>query len=117
MTMARHVGRLLLDHAARRLSPGRRPWADPMRQEVESIEDDWAALRRAAGCVAASYSERITVMRIAPVFPLLAMVALLLFMLLGYALGGGHLDVILEALPHNLLVVGLGALATTWVLT
>lgn len=40
-------------------------WAEAMHQEVLNIDSDFAALRWAAGCVYASYSERIKAM-IAP---------------------------------------------------
>jgi flagellar motor component MotA len=117
MSGARFIAQILSDHAAGQLSLGRRAWAEPMRQEVDSIENDWAALRWAVGCVAASYSERITAMSTASLSPLFSMVALVFFLFGGYFLASGNFEVILEALPHTLITVVLGALATTWILT
>jgi hypothetical protein len=49
----------LVRHAASVLPPNREHWADAMAAELAHIPDDAAALKWAAGCVIASYSERI----------------------------------------------------------
>lgn len=115
--LTRLMAHALAHHAARGLPFERTAWAEPMRQEVDAIEDDLAALRWAAGCVVATYSERITTMSLAPLSPVLGLVAVIAFLLGGYALAGGNLDVIIEALPHELFTIVLGALAATTILT
>ncbi len=117
MNLARHMAHGLVHHAARGLPWARTAWAEPMRQEVDSIEDDLAALRWAAGCLVATYSERITTMRLASLSPVIGLVALLVFVFGGYWIIGGHIDVIVEALPHELTIIVLAALAATSILT
>ncbi len=114
---ARFTAHLLVRHAARRLPFARAAWAEPMRREVDSLESDLAALRWAAGCVIATYSERIDLMRAASFAPLLGAVALTVIVFGGYALSGGSLTVILEALPPISMTVVFGSLAATSILT
>lgn len=117
MSFARHMAHALAHHAASGLPWERAAWAEPMRQEVDSIEDDLAALRWAAGCVVATYSERINAMGTASLPPLLGLVALFAFVFGGYMMVGGHIGVIIESLPHYTIVIGLGALAASSILT
>lgn len=56
-------------------------------------------------------------MSLAPLSPVLGLVAVIAFLLGGYALAGGNLEVILEALPHELFTIVLGALAASTILT
>lgn len=114
---ARFTAHLLVRHAARRLPFTRAAWAEPMRHEVDSLESDLAALRWAAGCVIATYSERIDLMRAASFAPLLGAVALTVIVFGGYLISGGSLKVILEALPTISMTVVFGSLAATSILT
>ena len=45
-------------HAANVLPESRSDWAQAMNNELEHVEDDFAALRWATGCILASYIER-----------------------------------------------------------
>ena len=115
--IARHLAHALANHAAGTLPWARASWAAPMRQEVDAIEDDLAALRWAAGCVVATYSERITTMSLAPLSPLLSLAALIAFVFGGFVFSGGNMAPIVQSLPHELIMIGLGALAASTVLT
>ncbi len=117
MSFARQLAHGLVHHAARGLRWERSAWAEPMRHEVDSIEDDLTALRWAAGCVVATYSERITTMSTASLSPILWLLALLMFVFGGYVMVGGHIMVIVESLPHELTTIVLAALAVSGILT
>jgi hypothetical protein len=62
-SFTRCCARRLAAHAARVLPPDRADWARAMRSEIDHLSRDSAALRWAAGAVAASYLERINLMR------------------------------------------------------
>lgn len=113
----RHVAGLLAHHAANILPRRRAAWAEALRNEVEFIENDVAALRWAAGCVMASYAERINPMSNASISPVFGVVAVMVFVFGGYWLAGGHSDVIFHALPHNLTVIVLAAAAAVGIRT
>ena len=117
MSFARQLAHGLVHHAAHGLRWERTAWAEPMRREVDAIEDDLTALRWAAGCVVATYSERITTMSTASLSPVFWLLALLVFVFGSYVMVGGHIGVILEALPHELMTILLGALAVSCILT
>jgi hypothetical protein len=54
----RWLSSTFIAHASNVLPPGRLPWAEAMKNELEHIEGDVEALRWAAGCLIASYLER-----------------------------------------------------------
>jgi hypothetical protein len=62
--LVRVIAARLVAHAARVLPRGRSDWARAMQTEIEHIASNSAALRWAAGCVYASYAERMRVMQI-----------------------------------------------------
>ena len=55
---ARRLARRLMLHAANVLPESRSDWAQAMNNELEHVEDNFAALRWATGCILASYIER-----------------------------------------------------------
>jgi len=57
MTGKRRIAQALMRHAAG-IMPAR-DWGEAMQGELHAIEDDQVALRWAAGCVIAGYSERL----------------------------------------------------------
>lgn len=105
------LARRLAHHAANVLPRHRAAWGEAIRNEVEFIESDTAALRWAAGCVIASYAERINPMSNAAISPVFGVTAVMVFVFGGYWLIGGHTNVIVEALPYNLTIIVLGAAA------
>ena len=115
--MMRHIAALLVRHAAGTLPGHRAQWAVPMQHEVDAIENDMAALRWAVGCVVASYTERTHGMKTTSLQPLAGMIGAIVMLFGGFLLAGGNVRVILEALPTTLITVGLGALATTAIVT
>ena len=116
-SLARYLAFALAHHAVRLLPPRRAAWSEPMRHEVESIESDFAALRWSVGCVVASYSEGVKTMNTSSFSVFLGVVGLLVLVFGGFMLAGGQVGVIVEALPHQLITVLGGALATTFILT
>jgi hypothetical protein len=98
----RWLSSTFIAHASNVLPPGRLPWAEAMKNELEHIEGDVEALRWAAGCLIASYLERGgrkmnqsfgTLVRKPSAFLPLAMSITALALLAGayiFALAGGH---------------------------
>ena len=57
-TLCRHMAKALMRHAARIMPAREKNWGEAMQNELQVIEDDQVALRWAAGCAIAGYSER-----------------------------------------------------------
>jgi flagellar motor component MotA len=115
--LARRIAHILAGHAAQRLPSQRAAWGDPMRAEVDAIENDLAALQWAAGCLLATYGERITPMKTMSFAPLAGAAGLIAFVFGVYAISGGPLQIIAEAMPPLSLTIVLGALAVTSILS
>jgi hypothetical protein len=64
-SLARRTALAFMAHAGRMLPAEHLPWAEAMRQELHHIENDFEALKWAAGCVLASYAERIRLLDVA----------------------------------------------------
>jgi len=108
ISITRRIALALTGHAARVLPLARRSWAEAMEMEILVIERDADALSWAAGCVFASYLERIVAMnllhtrgaRIVLVFPVIFLAAREFFapiLTLAYRLQGTGLARILGA--------------------
>ena len=54
-SFARNLSRVVMSHAARALPRAVREWNEDMANEFEAIENDWAALDWAVGCVLTAY--------------------------------------------------------------
>lgn len=115
--MIRPLAELLVRYATGRMPASDQAWARAMQHEVDSIENDYAALHWAAGCVFATYSGRVNPMRMAPVSALLGVLILLVMVIGGYAAFGGALIILFEAFPASVVTVVLGALAATLIRT
>ena len=61
-SVARHFATRLAAHAEKALPRSRTDWASAMRNEVDHISGDHAALKWALGCLFASYTERMRTM-------------------------------------------------------
>jgi hypothetical protein len=59
-SFARNLGRVVMNYAARVLPRALREWNEEMASEFEAIENDWAALDWAVGCVLAAYYAKIS---------------------------------------------------------
>lgn len=57
-SVVRRLATAFMQHAADVIPESRADWAHAMRNELEHIEGDFAALRWAMGCVMASYVEK-----------------------------------------------------------
>jgi len=114
---ARPLATVLAHHAANCLPHSRAAWADAIRHEVEFIDNDKAALRWAAGCVLASYAERINPMSNAAISPILSAGAMMAFIFGAYIFHGGHMEMIFAGLPTNLVLIVLGAAAVVSIRT
>lgn len=58
----RRIANALMGHAANVMPSRKMDWGRAMQNELEAIDDDRVALRWAAGCVLAGYSERLNVL-------------------------------------------------------
>lgn len=117
MTIARALAEILAGHAARALPAARAAWSDPMRAEVDAIDNDLDALTWASGCLIATYGERMSSMKSIALAPLAATAGFIVFVFGGYILSGGPMHIIAEAVPTLSLTVVLGALAVTGILS
>ena len=57
-SFVRQIAFVLMAHASRVLPPARAAWGEAMKNELGHIENDFEAVKWAAGCVAAGYLER-----------------------------------------------------------
>jgi hypothetical protein len=102
----------LIVHAGRMLPDRRAEWAEAMARELDQVEDDGAALQWAAGCVLASYQERIrsmiSVNRIGAIAPVAMSLLALSLVLLSVTTGWerGQKDEGAAAHIFQLLIVG-----------
>ncbi len=115
--LARRIAHILAGHAARRLPEARAAWGDPMRAEVDAIENDLAALHWAAGCLIATYGERTTFMKTISLAPLFGTLGLTVVVFGGFILSGGPMYIIAEAFPTLFITIALGAIADTSILS